>query len=63
MNAIKLRIYEQTLTDGSKTYGVVVGVEIIDCATEAQAEELAEQIERLSLNTKFDGFNRVQLAA
>jgi hypothetical protein len=58
-----IRIYEQTLTDGSKVYGVVAGATTFDCVTEDEAHELANTIERLSLNAQFDGWDRIQIAA
>lgn len=58
-----IRIYEQTLTDGSKVYGVVAGSETFNCATEDEAYELANTIDRLSLNAQFDGWDRIQRAA
>jgi hypothetical protein len=61
--ATTIRIYEQTLTDGSHVYGVIVGATTFDCVTEAEAFELAETIDRLSLNAQFDGWDRVQRAA
>lgn len=61
--ATMIRVYEQTLTDGSKVYGVIAGSETFDCVTETEAYELASTIERLSLNAQFDGWDRIQRAA
>lgn len=58
-----IRVYEQTLTDGSKVYGVIAGETTFDCVTEADAYELANTIDRLSLNTQFDGWGLVERAA
>ncbi|HET7413416.1 MAG TPA: hypothetical protein VFJ18_12230 [Pararhizobium sp.] len=58
-----IRIYEQTLTDGSKVYGVVAGAATFDCVNENEAYELANTIDHLSLNTQFDGWDRIQRAA
>jgi hypothetical protein len=62
-NIQMVRVYEQTLTDGSHVYGVVAGDQKIDCATLDDAEALANEIDRLSTSHQYDGWDRVQLAA
>lgn len=54
-----IRIYEQTLTDGSKVFGVVVGNVTFDCTSEDEAYQLANEMDRLSLNMQFDGWDRI----
>lgn len=61
--ATKIRIYEQTLTDGSKVYGVIAGTETFDCSDETGARDLAQTIYRFSLNTELDDADYVQRAA
>lgn len=59
-NEASVRVYEQTLTDGSRVYGIVVGSEVFDCSSEGEALELADCIDRLSLGARFDKWNRVR---
>lgn len=58
-----IRIYEQTLTDGSKVFGVVVGSVTFDCTSEDEAYQLANEMDRLSLNMQFDGWDRIMRKA